>query len=248
MLEPSRNPDNHFQHWLGTSLNDASRKDFILTCRLEIDLLQHKERHKEGSAGLMPASLAALIEFLEQKSPCDEVGFLEIKRALAVSHIEPFVTVVNPSSPSSVIKAFEGPSTSCNREDQSAGLLRSIEILTVIEIIGNHFIEIAALQIGDKDALRAYSKAYKGCPMAPCLQNAWFFANGVVRASYEAEYLARLAPRSPLVEHKRQLSVHFFDGLSDCLSLSCGGDSPEIAKAVRENLRERARFLGYPEC
>ena len=249
MLEPSTHPENPVPRWLGTSLGIEGRRDLVAMCHVEMARLKFRENmpgDNRFSAGLMPASFEALIHFLEATEAATAIRFSDVEQALAVRHTQPFVTLAGRGCTASVVRAFSEPDSDISVEDDSAGLLRSMEILTVREIVGSHYVEIAALQREEANQHSSYASQYKGHHMRPCLHNAWFFANGVVRSGYEAEQLARLAPRSQLIEHKRRLQVQFFDGLSTSLAEACQGTGSNIGQMIREKLTQSARFLGYP--
>ena len=124
--------------------------------------------------------------------------------------------------------------------------MRAVEILTVQNIVGEHFVAVAALQSDDSRMHCAYALEYKGHPIPMGRENALLFANGVVRNDYEADRLATVRPKSSLIAHKRNLSAAFFEKLGIVVAGKRGESADAIAGLVRTELAHSAQFLRYP--
>lgn len=230
-------------HWQRTRLNAESVSFLAAVCRLEVDRMREREKTEKNSMGSMPVRLATVAKWLESKNLTETVGFSEIENVLAVHLAEQNIIVMDRNaSLFDVEKAFSKPESSESSELDEMGLIRSMSILTVREMIGDHYIEIAALQLGEADRHATYRKYYKGILIKPCMENEWFFSGGFVRAEYEFKHLNQSIPRSSLTLHKLRLRDCFFEGLCECYAGIKGDKSPSLNEAILES----AKHLGYP--
>jgi hypothetical protein len=246
MLSLSNSPDRHISRWLGTTLEGESCRDLVSICQLEIDRLRFRDEvpsnHRLAS-GSMGASWKAILEFVRNKSD-QMVSFEDLESVLSVEKTKDFVTVQRGNH-NEIANTFRDSTRPTPPIEHDAAFMRSIEILAVRETLGYYYVQLAAIQLGEIENCKELLRAYKGVTQRPRPDNAWFFANGVVRSICEAEHLAATVPHSQLVPFKREMASEFFDGLNESLQRSAARSFADIGREIRARLQEAAHCLGY---